>query len=167
MVLYIQGIMSILSLISFIILVNIYLYLDQIKDCKCFISNEKGEQQVDVEFLKFYQILEIVSLFIFISFLFLYENNMRGGSGNNKRKNSGLMLFITLSLFILMVISGYVSYNSFLFYQNVNNNCKCANKWQQYFIYLQGIFHSVYFLRLLFTFILVLILIISGFFLRF
>lgn len=153
---YAQGV---LSFISLVILVNIYLYLDSIKDCKCFVSNENGESEVDVEFLKFYQILEIVSLFIFLSFVYMYKTNMNGGKG----KNSGVMLFMTLSLFILMFISGYISYNSFLFYQNVNKHCNCANKWQQYFIYLQGIFNSVYFLRLCFTFILVLLMILSGF----
>ena len=153
---YAQGV---LSFISLVILVNIYLYLDSIKDCKCFISNENGENEVDVEFLKFYQILEIVSLFIFLSFVFMYKSNMNGGNG----KNSGVKMFMTLSLLILMFISGYVSYNSFLFYQNVSKHCNCANKWQQYFIYLQGIFNSVFFLRLCFTFILVLLMIFSGF----
>jgi hypothetical protein len=148
-----------LSFISLVILVNIYVYLDSIKNCQCFVSNSQGETEVDVEFLKFYQILEIISLFIFLSLVYMHKKQMSGG----KKMYNGVSVFMTLSLFVLMFISGYVSYNSFLFYQNVNNNCLCANKWQQYFVYLQGVFNSVYFLRLCYTLVLVLLMILTGF----
>tara|TARA_B100001287_G_C22626752_1_gene502921 strand:- start:221 stop:718 length:498 start_codon:yes stop_codon:yes gene_type:complete len=137
---------AILSLISIVILVNIYVYLDNLKDCSCFMQDQQSQdkdKQIDIEFLKFYQILELLSYVIFTVFVFLYsKNKMYGG------KKSGLKLFLILSTMLLMFITFYVSYNSFLFYVNANHNCKCVNKWQKYFIYLQGVFNGISSLRL-------------------
>ena len=53
-----------LSAISLFILFSIYGYLNSIKDCSCFVENEHDSYKINLEFLKFYQILEIISLVI-------------------------------------------------------------------------------------------------------
>ena len=143
-----------LSGISLIILISVYTYLNQIKGCDCFIENQNKKYKVDVEFLKFYQILEIISLFIFVVMVTIYKNNLFKG-GNN----TGMKFFLSLSMLILLFITGYMSYNSLIFYLTSKKNCKCVNQYQKYFIYLQGIFNSIYFLRLVYLLSFVLLII--------
>ena len=72
-----------------------------------------------------------------------------------------ILLFITM--FILLFISGYMSYNVAGFYLNVKKECACVNKWQKYFVYLEGIFNSIYFLRILYILLFVAILAFFNF----
>ena len=43
-----------------------------------------------------------------------------------------------------------MTYNVFHFFVNMKNECKCANKWQKYFIYAQGINTSLATLQMVF-----------------
>ena len=151
----------IFSFVSIAILLYIYNYLDSLKDCSCFIESQNKDRLIDIEFLKFYQILEIVALVILIGFMGIYKYDKIVKGGKNKQ---GLKIFLLLSFFIVLFISGYVSYNSLLFFLLSKNNCKCVNKWQKYFIYIQGIFNSVNFLRLIYTLIFVILLMTFNYF---
>ena len=153
----------ILSFISIALLIYIYNYLDSLKDCSCFIETQtkSNNKVIDIEFLKFYQILEIIAMVVFIGFMGIYKYDKVLKGGKNK---VGLKIFLLLTFLIVLFISGYVSYNSILFYLLSKKNCKCVNKWQKYFIYIQGIFNSINFLRLFSTLILVLLLITFNFF---
>ena len=141
-----------LSLVSLFILVQVYQYLESLKSCVCFHQNNKYKINVDI--LQFYQILEIFSLFIFIFFITMYKNKTLKGGGSN----IGIKFFAVISTLILLFISGYVSVYSFLLYAMSKEDCLCVNQWQKYFIYIQGVFNTIYFLRLLFVFILVCLL---------
>ena len=143
-----------LSGVSLFILISVYTYLNQIKGCDCFIENQHSKYKVNIEFLKFYQILEIITLFIFIVMITIYKNDIY--KGGNKL---GIKFFISLSMIVLLFITGYMSYNSLIFYLTSKKDCKCVNKYQKYIIYLQGIFNSIYFLRLVYLLFFVLLII--------
>ena len=108
--------------------------------------------------MKFYQFLEIASLIIFIVLVNFYKFPLK----SSKIKNKEILKFMLLiSLFILLFVSGYMSYNVATFYLNMKKECICVNKWQKYFLYLEGIFNSIYFLRVLYI---VLFIIMLGLF---
>lgn len=161
---YLYGYNVAIALIAFFILLQVFAYLQEIESCPCFNeSNNESKYVSSITFMKFYQFLEMISLVIFILMISLYKNSIKGG----RRKTSFsffLRLISILSLMVLLFISGYMSYNSFALYVNAKNDCMCVNQWQKYFIYLEGIFNSIYFLRLLYLFFFVLILISVNFF---
>ena len=144
----------VLSAISLFILISVYTYLNQIKGCDCFIQNQHSKYNVNVEFLKFYQILEIITLMVFVIMITIYKNDIF--KGGNKL---GVKFFVSLSMLVLLFISGYMSYNSLIFYLTSKKDCKCVNQYQKYIIYIQGIFNSIYFLRLLYLLVFVLLII--------
>ena len=139
-----------LSIISFFILLSVYQYLDDLKECSCFIENQHPDYKVNIDFLKFYQILEIITLFIFIVFISMYKSKIFRGGGKD-----GMRFFVILSTLVFLFITGYVSYSSILLYFMSKKDCMCVNKWQKYIVYIQGTFNTIYFLRILFTFLFV------------
>lgn len=143
-----------LSIISFFILLSVYYYLEQMKECACFVENQHPKYKVNVEFLQLYQILEMISLGIFIVFITMYKRKLF--KGGNK---SGMKFFVILSILLFLCISGYVSFNSILMYFISKKDCMCMNKWQKYIVYIQGIYNSIYFLRVLFAFVFAMLLI--------
>lgn len=153
------NIQLILSVISFIILIQIYQYLNDIEHCPCFMDENNNKYQADITFMKIYQFLEMASLFLFTLLIMYY--------GNAKKisvpKKSFTKFLAYISLFIVLFISGYMSVNVIKFYFNVKDECKCVNKWQKYFLYLEGIFNSVYFLRLLYALTFILFLFVTGY----
>jgi len=148
------GIHLFLSVVSLYILVNVYQYLGDLKQCSCFIEKQHPTYKVNIEFLQFYQILEILSLFIFICFMMMYKSKWAQIGGSKM----GMKLFLLASAVLLLFITGYVTYNSFLMYFMSKKDCFCVNKWQKYIVYIQGVFNTIYFLRLLFLFVLVFLL---------
>lgn len=138
-----------LSIISFLILISVYSYLEELKTCACFIENEHPTYKINIDFLQFYQILEIISLFIFICFITMYKSKIFKG-GNETIRHNGIRFFVLLSVFLLIFISGYVSVYSILLFLSSKKDCVCVNKWQKYIIYIQGTFNTIYFLRIIF-----------------
>jgi hypothetical protein len=135
-------------LIMMYILIQTYYYLVKIDSCECFNKNEK--YSVNVEFMKFYQFLEMIllTIFVFIGFL---------NSSKNKviiPKMSGVFLS-TLTFVLLLGISIYMSYNTFIFYMNVKQDCKCVNSWYKYFVYFEGITTFITSLRIIFMILMV------------
>ena len=147
-----------LSIISFLILVSIYYYLDSLHNCDCFIENQHKTYKINIEFLKFYQILEILSLLVFVILLTIYKNKVF--KGGNK---FSIKFFIILTTILLLLISGYVSYNTILFFITSKRDCLCVNRWQKYILYIQGIFNSVYFLRIIYYLLFITIIIKFNF----
>ena len=150
-----------LSGLSLYILVQVLTYLNEVESCPCFIEqNNKEKYSSDIEFMKFYQFLEILSLIAFIVLISFYKFPLKPSKINNKAFIKVLMM---ISLFILLFISGYMSYNVATFYLNMKKECICVNKWQKYFLYLEGIFNSIYFLRILYIVLFVVLLGIFNF----
>jgi hypothetical protein len=136
--------------IMMIILIQIYYYLIQINNCECFNKNDK--YSVDVEFMKFYQILEMILLTIFVGTSFITSSKTK----QYIPKMGGIFLS-TLTFIILTGISIYMTYNTFNFYMNVKQDCKCANSWYRYFIYFEGIGTFISVLRVIFMTLFILI----------
>lgn len=145
-----------LSGISLYILVQVLSYLNEVESCPCFNEqNNKEKYSSNIEFMKFYQFLEILSLIIFIVLVNFYKFPLK----SSKINNTGMLkIMLLISLFVLLFISGYMSYNVATFYLNMKKECICVNKWQKYFLYLEGIFNSIYFLRILYIVLFIMIL---------
>ena len=60
------NIQLLLSIVSFVILLQVYQYLNDIEHCPCFMGNNNGNYQTDITFMKFYQFLEMISLVLFV-----------------------------------------------------------------------------------------------------
>ena len=151
----------ILSAISLYILLQVLSYLNEAESCPCFIDETNNSKYApDISFMKFYQFLEIFSLLIFLILITFYKFPL---NKYGKKSNSFLKILLFISIFVLLFISGYMSYNVGKFYLNIKKDCDCVNKWQKYFVYLEGLFNSIYFLRLLYVFLFILILGIFNF----
>lgn len=148
------GIQLILSFISISILTSVYMYLDSLKDCVCFLEKQNPNYKINIDFLKFYQILEIFSLFILIVLMIIYKKKII--SGGDKK---GIKFFITLTMILLLGLTGYMSYNSIFMYFLSKEDCRCVNKWQKYIVYIQGVLNTIYFLRILFALMIVLLIV--------
>jgi hypothetical protein len=130
-------------LIMMYILIHTYYYLVKIDTCECFNKNDK--YAVNIEFMKFYQILEMILLSIFVLIGFINSSKTK----IMIPKMSGIFLS-TLTFVLLLGISIYMSYNTFNFYMNVKEDCKCVNSWYKYFVYFEGISTFISALRILF-----------------
>ncbi len=139
-----------LSFVSFGILISVYQYLGDLKNCACFLENQHPKYKINIELLQMYEILEIIALFIFIGFITMYKSKLFKGGGKQ-----GMKFFVLLSSLLFLFISGYVSYYSILLFLTSKKDCMCLDKWQKYIVYIQGLFNSVYFLRILFSLIIV------------
>lgn len=147
-----------LSVSIIFILLSIYSYLSELEHCPCFVGKEMSNN-VDISFLKFYQLFEIFVYVIFIFALFSLKYGKRSG-GNQK---TILQIVSFISFVLLTGIMGYMSFNVLNYYKTLSNDCKCANQWQKYFIYAQGIFSTLSLARLLLAFFFILLVVVMNF----
>lgn len=154
------GFYILLSFLSLGILIKIYMYLHKLESCNCFNDTEAHNiYKLDIDFLKAYQILEMILLSIFIFIIACFQNDNILTFKHVKRLPPRALRFITIiSILLLLLVNSYITLNSFILYSVAKGQCYCVNKWQKYFIYTQGVFSSVTFLRLLYTLIFVIIL---------
>ena len=119
-------------LIVMYVFIYTYFYLHQLNNCECF--NKNGKYAVDLEFMKWYQILEMFIFTIYVGFMaFIYKKNTKLNSSP-----IGLLLS-SISLALLLVISLYMGINVVNLYMNIKDDCKCANSFYKYFVYYEGI----------------------------
>ena len=148
---------TILSLISLCILLKIYDYLNKLEDCDCY--NDViayNNLKINIDLLKAYQIFEMFLVFIFIVILFC-------GNSMKSNKKGFLLTFLSTSVILLLAfVTGYISYNVFLVYSISKTKCECVDKWQKYFLYVQGIMNSIVFLRIFFLMLFVFLLLLSN-----
>lgn len=131
----------ILSVLTIILLVSVFMYLEKLKTCPCYIQSQKNKNvRVDTNFLQAYQVLEILSLVVLLSSIYMYRF---AGGKKNKESSQTLMFFMIISGLVFTLINMYLSYNTYLFYQVNDQNCKCVNKWQRFYLYIQGIFGGI------------------------
>ena len=127
---YQKIIVLVLYLIVLFVFIHTYMYLNQLLTCECFIKNNK--YSVNIEFMKFFQVLEIFIFSIYVGFMVFVTTNI------NKQMPSPKIL-ASISLALLIAISGYMAYNVVNLYTNISEDCKCANSVYRYFLYYQGI----------------------------
>lgn len=150
----------ILSLFSFGILFKTYKYLDDLKNCQCYNDSlAYSNLNLDIEFLKAYQIFEMFLISIFLVLIFLCKKSLK-----TKKETFSLTFFTSATVLLIAFVTGYITYNVFVLYSLSKEKCKCIDKWQKYFIYLQGIMSSVTLLRIIFLlFIVFLLLLLSSY----
>jgi hypothetical protein len=56
-----------------------------------------------------------------------------------KKPNIVINIISSISLVLLLGISGYMAYNVLNLYTNIKEDCKCANEFYKYFVYYEGI----------------------------
>jgi hypothetical protein len=146
-----------LSFFSLWILLKTYYYLNKLENCDCYNNAQAyNNLKTDIEFLKAYQIFEMFLVFMFI----LIRSCKHRITAPNK--NTFQFTLLSSSVILLMAfVTGYISYNVFLLYSISKVKCKCLDKWQKYFIYVQGIMGSITFLRLLFMLVVAFILLFT------
>ena len=148
-----------LCLVSFGILIKIYKYLTELENCKCYNDLVAYRSlKINIDFLKTYQIFEMFLIFMLIIIIFCKKSLKMKAI-----KNGFSLKYLTSSIILLLTfVTGYLSYNVFLLYSISKEKCKCMDKWQKYFLYVQGIMNSVTFMRLMFLFIIVFLLLLSN-----
>ena len=82
--------------------------------------------------MKFFQVLEIFIFSIYIGFMLFVTSKI------NKKMPSPKIL-ASISLALLVGISGYMAYNVVNLYTNISEDCKCSNSVYRYFLYYQGV----------------------------
>lgn len=147
-----------LSVSIIFILLHIYSYLSELEHCPCFVGKEMSNN-VDISFLKFFQLFEIFVYAIFLFALFSLKYGKKSG-GDQK---TILQIVSFISFVLLTGIMGFMSFNVLNYYKTLSNDCKCANKWQKYFIYAQGIFSTLSITRLFVAFLFILLVAVMNF----
>lgn len=126
-----QIIILILYVICIFIYVQTYLYLVQIDECPCF--HKDGKYEVNIDFMKFFQVLEIFILTVLVFSTFFFKSNFF------KSKNRQPPFFLlSLVLVFLLSISGFMTYNVINMYTKIQYDCKCTDSWYRYFLYYEG-----------------------------
>ena len=144
---YQKIIILVLYAIIVFIFIHTYLYLNQLNTCECFLKNEK--YSVNIEFMKFFQILEIFIFTIYIGFMMFVTSKI------NKDKTPSPKILASISLALLVCISGYMAYNVINLYMNITDDCKCATSAYRYFLYYQGVVGASTVLRFISLFIMI------------
>ena len=134
------------------IFVQTYLYLDEIDRCPCF--HKDGKYAVSIDFMKFFQVLEIVILTASLGSLYFMKSKGKVDLKNNKTPS----IILSLTVIIMLIISTFMAYNVINMYTNIKDDCKCVDSWYRYFLYYVG------FVSLITVFRFVLIFLLFGIF---
>jgi hypothetical protein len=134
--------MFILSVILILILLYTYYYLVELSQCPCFVANQHDKLYLD--YMKFYLLLD---LFTIVIALFI-----------TKKINHMDHILVIFSVLLVIFMHGYMTYNVYYFYKSIKSYCDCANQWQKYFIYYEGIVAGLVTLQYLISFLLIFIL---------
>jgi hypothetical protein len=136
-----KSLVVILYIIITIIFVYTYYYLVQLNSCECFVKNDK--YSVNIEFMKFFQVLEIFLFTMYVGMMLFFNSKML-----KKKMNTPMpVLLSSLSLALLLGINIYMSYNVFNLYNNIKEDCSCSSGFLKYFVYYEGIVSFINVLR--------------------
>ena len=134
------------------IFVQTYLYLDEIDRCPCF--HKDGKYAVSIDFMKFFQVLEIVILTASLGTMFFLKSKGK----IDVKKAQAPTFVLSLTVIIMLIISAFMAYNVINMYSNIKDDCKCVDSWYRYFLYYEG------FVSLITVFRFVLIFLLFGIF---
>lgn len=73
----------------------------------------------------------------------------------NKQNTSSPKILASISLALLVGISGYMAYNVINLYMNISDDCKCATSAYRYFLYYQGVVGASTVLRFISLFLMI------------
>jgi hypothetical protein len=126
---YQKLLLGVLYVIIIYIYIKTYLYLDQLNNCDCF--NKSNKYASNLEFMKFFQILEIFILSIIVGLNLVVHKQTKKTIVNK--------LLLSISFILLIGISGYMAYNVINLYTNIKDDCKCSDSIYKYFVYFEGL----------------------------
>jgi hypothetical protein len=136
-----KSLVVILYIIITLIFVYTYYYLEQLNSCECFVKNDK--YSVNIEFMKFFQVLEIFLFTIYVGMMLFFNSKIV-----KKKMNKPMPLLLsTISLALLIGINVYMTYNVFNLYNNIKEDCSCSGGFLKYFVYYEGIVSGINVLR--------------------
>ena len=136
-----KSLVLILYIIILFIFIYTYYYLVQLNSCECFVKNDK--YSVNIEFMKFFQVLEIFIFTIYVGMMTFFTSKLI-----KKKMNTPMpILLSSLSLALLIGINVYMSYNVFNLYNNIKEDCGCSSGFFKYFVYYEGIVSIINVLR--------------------
>jgi hypothetical protein len=144
------------------IFLHTYYYLEEIDNCPCF--QKDGKYAVNIDFMKFFQILEIFLITVFLSLFLLVKSKMATKESLTKAMSPMPKFILMLPLLVLIVISAFMTYNVLNLYSNIKSDCKCTDSWYRFFLYYEGIVSMISVFRFVVSIILIsIVLIIAGF----
>tara|TARA_B100000424_G_scaffold225565_1_gene185755 strand:+ start:3767 stop:4306 length:540 start_codon:yes stop_codon:yes gene_type:complete len=124
--------LHIVILLVYVVLILFTLkYLNDLEKCECF-NNET--YKTNLTFLKVFEVIMLCGIATTAYFIFKLKTQ-KGG-------NNGSLIGILLGVIITLTFHFFVVMNVWRLYKNVDSDCKCSAKWQQYFVYYQGLSSS-------------------------
>lgn len=140
-------------------------YIRELKNCVCFKSNDK--YNVNLEFLEFYQYLELFSIFLLFLGLFSMNKSFLKMVGMNKKSKVN-PFFALLMMVVLMSVHFFIQYNvlknTYSLSRSIKEDCECASKWQRFFLYFQGVSSGIEVAHMVVAVLTIFILLVSGLF---
>jgi len=121
------------SIVSCILIYAAYLYLKKLKSCEC-VNHDYTEKLAKTE----HTILMLTGISLLLAGLELF---FKPKNLYNKYFN----LYWTCSyvfFLVILLVDAYFVYYTYHFQRTLKPNCKCANKWQKYYIYYQATMYS-------------------------
>lgn len=152
-------VLALITGVMTVIILYTYYYLVEISKCPCFVANKADE--LNLEYIKFYLLLDLFSMFLYFFLIFYLKVPVKG----QKTKGGATVTASVLVLFAILLVSfihGYMTYNVYHFYQSIKSYCECANQWQRYFVYYEGIVASLVTLQYVLSFLLVILFLITS-----
>ena len=155
-----------LVLLLFLIVYTI-IYIRELKTCVCFKQNDK--YNTNLEFLEFYQYLELFSIILLFSGLLVSSSgstkSLFGKKGKSKTANGFFALFLLIVISITYFLIKYnVMINVYDLSNAIKDDCDCSNQWERFFLYYQGIVSGIEVVHYIIGLLVLLVVLISGFF---
>ena len=148
-----KSILFVLYLLVLYIFIHTYIYLENLNKCPCFQIDKN--YAVDIEFMKMYQILEIILFTLYVGLMTFFNKK-------NIKQKSIIKFLTSISLILLVGINAYMAYNVLNLYTNIKEDCKCANEFYKLFVYYEGIISVSYVLRIVTMFVTMFIVILFN-----
>lgn len=113
--------------------IHTFYYLKQVETCKCF---NKTKYKVNIPFMEFFQLLEIVGMTLTMIIIF---------AGQFKKIPKLYTQYKNMNIAILFIffINLYMAYNVYYFFMSLKSGCKCANTWNIWWLFTEGLITSI------------------------
>jgi hypothetical protein len=129
------------SILNCILIYAAYLYLKKLKSCEC-VNHDYTDKLAKTEHTLL--MLSGISLLLAGFELFFKPKHLY-----NKYFNL-YWIYSCVFLLVILLVDAYFVYYTYHFQRTLQPHCKCANKWQKYYVYYQAIMYSFGFTGILF-----------------
>ena len=136
--------MWLINVIAIVVLYFVYVYLKQLHTCNC-VNNTYASR------LKTLEAILLGFNAIIVGFAIFSKIN---GLGALVKLKEHIFKILMIGGILMLIYYGFFVYNGYEFWKSVQANCKCADGWQKYVVYVQTLLAGI---------ILLLTFILSGF----